>query len=94
MNLKPGTSVFYRPGVIIGGKIHHDCPVSRSIGYFLEPLIGLAPFAKIPFQITMTGVTNDNVDVSVCFTAILVPSVVSLIYRIRSIPFAQYYSLS
>ncbi len=59
--------MFYRPGVIIGGKIHHDCPVSRSIGYFLEPLIGLAPFAKVPFQITMTGVTNDNVDVSVCF---------------------------
>ncbi|KAJ3039872.1 rRNA-processing endoribonuclease [Rhizophlyctis rosea] len=60
-----GTSLVYRPGVIIGGKIHHDCPPSRAIAYFLEPLIALAPFAKTPLSLTLTGVTNDNVDVSV-----------------------------
>jgi RNA 3'-terminal phosphate cyclase len=65
-NLKKVTSVFYKPGLIVGGKIAHDCPPSRAMGYFLEPLIALAPFAKFPSQITLTGITNDNVDVSVC----------------------------
>ncbi|KAJ3019564.1 rRNA-processing endoribonuclease, partial [Thoreauomyces humboldtii] len=60
-----GTSVVYRPGVIMGGKVKHDCPPSRAIGYFLEPLIALAPFGKHPLQLTLTGVTNDNVDISV-----------------------------
>ncbi|KAJ3204304.1 rRNA-processing endoribonuclease [Clydaea vesicula] len=60
-----GTSLIYRPGVIIGGKIHHDCPNSRAIGYFLEPLVALAPFAKNPLNIVLTGITNDNVDPSV-----------------------------
>ncbi|KND04309.1 18S rRNA biogenesis protein RCL1 [Spizellomyces punctatus DAOM BR117] len=60
-----GTTVVYRPGVIIGGKVHHDCPPSRAIGYFLEPMIALGPFGKYPLQLTLTGITNDNVDVSV-----------------------------
>ena len=57
-----------------------DCPVSRGIGYFLEALIALAPFAKLPLLATLTGVTNDNVDVSVsnvvygmCLVALLYP---------------------
>ncbi|KAJ3212963.1 rRNA-processing endoribonuclease [Dinochytrium kinnereticum] len=60
-----GTSVLYRPGVIYGGKVEHDCPTSRGIGYFLEPLIALAPFAKNPLLLILTGVTNNNVDVCV-----------------------------
>ncbi|CAG8437219.1 5076_t:CDS:2 [Diversispora eburnea] len=60
-----GTSVLYKPGVITGGKINHDCGISRAIGYFLEPLIALAPFAKNPFNLTLTGITNDNIDISV-----------------------------
>ncbi|TPX42030.1 hypothetical protein SeLEV6574_g05801 [Synchytrium endobioticum] len=60
-----GTTVVYKPGVITGGKIQHECPVSRGIGYFLEPLIAIGPFAKMPLAATLTGVTNDNVDVSV-----------------------------
>ncbi|KAJ3104025.1 rRNA-processing endoribonuclease [Phlyctochytrium planicorne] len=60
-----GTSILYRPGVIFGGKIEHDCPTSRGIGYFLEPLIALAPFAKNPLLLILTGVTNNNVDVCV-----------------------------
>ncbi|KAJ2260890.1 hypothetical protein J3F81_006703, partial [Coemansia sp. RSA 371] len=31
-----GTSVVLRPGMITGGRIDMDCPVSRSIGYYLE----------------------------------------------------------
>jgi len=27
-----GTRVTFRPGVLMGGKIKHECPPSRSIG--------------------------------------------------------------
>ncbi|KAJ3333069.1 hypothetical protein HDU93_008801 [Gonapodya sp. JEL0774] len=60
-----GTSVHYRPGVITGGDVEHACPTSRAIGYFLEPLVALAPFSKLPFELALTGITNDNVDPSV-----------------------------
>ncbi|KAJ1547644.1 rRNA-processing endoribonuclease [Nowakowskiella sp. JEL0078] len=60
-----GTSLLYKPGVLIGGKLFHDCPVSRGIGYFLEPVIALAPFCKIPLMLSLTGITNDNIDISV-----------------------------
>ncbi|CAG8609653.1 4601_t:CDS:2, partial [Ambispora leptoticha] len=60
-----GTSVLYKPGVITGGKISHDCGTARAIGYYLEPMIAIAPFAKSPFNLTLSGITNDNVDVSV-----------------------------
>ncbi|KAI8812422.1 RNA 3'-terminal phosphate cyclase/enolpyruvate transferase [Cladochytrium replicatum] len=60
-----GTTVLYRPGVIQGGRIMHAGPISRSVGYFLEAVIALAPFAKTPVSLTFTGVTNDNTDVSV-----------------------------
>ncbi|CAG8546856.1 4346_t:CDS:2 [Funneliformis mosseae] len=59
-----GTTILYKPGVITGGKIYHDCGTSRAIGYFLEPLIALAPFGKQPFDLTFNGITNDNVDIS------------------------------
>ena len=60
-----GTSVTFVPGLIHGGRIEHSCPTSRSIGYFLESIISLAPFSKSPFDIMFHGVTNSNVDSSV-----------------------------
>jgi RNA 3'-terminal phosphate cyclase-like protein len=61
-----GTSVQFVPGVISGGKyLTHDCGKSRAIGYYLEPLICVALFAKNPIGIELSGVTNDNVDMSV-----------------------------
>jgi RNA 3'-terminal phosphate cyclase-like protein len=62
-----GTSLFFSPGMLIGGKLKHDCPNSRGIGYFLEALVVLAPFGKSPLSIVLTGVTNhnDNLDISV-----------------------------
>lgn len=37
----------YRPGFTVGGSNHvHDCGKSRSIGYFLEPLLMLALFGQ------------------------------------------------
>lgn len=54
----------FKPGTIVGGKIEHDCGTSRAIGYFLEPLIQLAPFSKKPFVLTLNGITNDHFDLS------------------------------
>ena len=40
-----GTTVRYRPGLIIGGTgLMHDCGKARGIGYFMEALICLALF--------------------------------------------------
>lgn len=63
----PGTAILLKPGIIFGGVLQHDCPKSRSIGYFLEPIIMLAPFAKRPVQLTLKGITTDEHDLSVCF---------------------------
>ena len=42
-----GTSLRYKPGLVTGGSgLTHDCGKSRSIGYFLEPLVCLALFGK------------------------------------------------
>lgn len=40
----------------MGGRhLVHDCGVSRSIGYFLEPLIVLGMFGKKPLTIRLKG---------------------------------------
>ncbi|OSD08633.1 18S rRNA biogenesis protein [Trametes coccinea BRFM310] len=60
-----GTAVLLKPGIIAGGSVTHECPLSRSIGYFLEPVIMLAPFAKKPLSLTLKGITTDEHDLSV-----------------------------
>jgi RNA 3'-terminal phosphate cyclase len=42
-----------------------NCGNDRAIGYFLEALVMLAPFCKEPINVTLQGITNDNVDPSV-----------------------------
>ncbi|KAF9075175.1 18S rRNA biogenesis protein [Rhodocollybia butyracea] len=59
-----GTAILLKPGIISGGPLVHDCPLSRSIGYFLEPIIMLAPFSKRPVQLTLRGITTDDHDLS------------------------------
>ncbi|ORX45290.1 RNA 3'-terminal phosphate cyclase [Hesseltinella vesiculosa] len=60
-----GTSIMYKPGAIQGGRIEHDCGTDRSISYFLEPMLALAPFSKLPFVLTLQGITTDHIDPSV-----------------------------
>jgi RNA 3'-terminal phosphate cyclase-like protein len=60
-----GTMITLHPGIISGGHIRHTCPTSRAIGYFLEPIIALAPFCKTSLNIIFEGITNDNIDISV-----------------------------
>lgn len=58
-----GTKLRYKPGVLTGGKqLVHDCGLTRSVGYFLEPLIVLGLFGKKPLSITLKGITNDGKD--------------------------------
>ncbi|XP_077004386.1 RNA 3'-terminal phosphate cyclase-like protein isoform X2 [Tamandua tetradactyla] len=60
-----GTTLYYQPGLLYGGSVEHDCSVLRSIGYYLESLLCLAPFMKHPLKIVLRGVTNDQIDPSV-----------------------------
>lgn len=59
-----GTQVTYKPGVLLGGRIEHPCSLQRGIGYWLEPILALAPFCKEPLNLTLTGVTNNQLDPS------------------------------
>lgn len=60
-----GTSMKYAPGLISGGIVEHDCGTSRSIGWFIEGILPLLPFAKKATSIVFTGITNDDADFSV-----------------------------
>ncbi|XP_055626334.1 probable RNA 3'-terminal phosphate cyclase-like protein [Toxorhynchites rutilus septentrionalis] len=55
---RSGCSFTYQPGLLYGGTIQHDCCVERGIGYYLDVLVALGPFCKIPLNVTLTGVTN------------------------------------
>lgn len=63
--LHSGTALFYQPGLLYGGSVEHECNVQRSIGYYLEALLMLAPFMKVPLKAILKGVTNDPTDPSV-----------------------------
>lgn len=74
-----GTQLRFHPGVLIGGEIQHDCPVadesmadqdddsnktlSRSVGWFLEGILPLAPFGKEALSVTFSGITDGTCDV-------------------------------
>jgi len=53
-----GTQLRFRPGILTGGEISHECPNSRSVGWFFEGIICLAPFGKEDFRLSLSGVTD------------------------------------
>lgn len=57
-----GTTVIYRPGIIIGGSYTHQCPNSKPVGYFVEPMLYLAPFSKKKFSLLFRGITSSHND--------------------------------
>jgi len=59
-----GTQLTYQPGVLLGGRVEHQCSNARGVGYWLEPILALAPFCKNPLHLILTGVTNNQVDPS------------------------------
>lgn len=54
--------------------MEHDCSPQRSIGYYLEALLLLAPFMKSPLKATLRGVTNDPTDPTVRTRSLAVSS--------------------
>ncbi|KAG7308382.1 hypothetical protein JYU34_005579 [Plutella xylostella] len=60
-----GTSLYFQPGILIGGQVSHDCCPQRGIGYYLEVLLALGPFCKEPLNAVLRGVTHSDLDVSV-----------------------------
>ena len=73
-----GTQLRFKPGVLLGGNITHQCPVSTSssldetdsgssikcvsVGWFLEGILPLAPFGKTPLHLTLEGITDGMCD--------------------------------
>lgn len=43
----------------------HNCDLGRSIGWYLEPLLVVAPFGKKELNLTLRGLTTDGRDASV-----------------------------
>ena len=60
-----GTQLQFKPGILYGGDIEHDCGRHRSIVYYLELLLLLSPFCKNPIEAKLTGITNDRIDPSI-----------------------------
>lgn len=58
-----GTQLRFKPGVLLGGEIDHDCPRGRGVGWFLEGILPLAAFGKEPLRLRLTGVTDGTSDV-------------------------------
>lgn len=60
-----GTSLYYRPGLLNGGYVQHTCSLERGIGYYLDVLIALGPFCKVPINAVLRGVTSSKESPSV-----------------------------
>eukprot|EP00527_Entomoneis_sp_CCMP2396_P008475 CAMPEP_0198149626 /NCGR_PEP_ID=MMETSP1443-20131203/47490_1 /TAXON_ID=186043 /ORGANISM="Entomoneis sp., Strain CCMP2396" /LENGTH=364 /DNA_ID=CAMNT_0043814721 /DNA_START=86 /DNA_END=1177 /DNA_ORIENTATION=- len=69
-----GTQLRFAPGILTGGEVEHECPVGsdedknqdnddslakyRSIGWYLEGILPLAPFGKHDLTVIWTGITD------------------------------------
>ncbi|XP_068633444.1 probable RNA 3'-terminal phosphate cyclase-like protein [Battus philenor] len=60
-----GTSMYFQPGILVGGQVNHNCCTQRGIGYYLEVLLAVGPFCKEPLNAVLQGVTHHDLDVSV-----------------------------
>jgi RNA 3'-terminal phosphate cyclase-like protein len=55
-----GTVLRFSPGLVIGGAVSHDCSPDRAIGWYVEGVLPLLPFAKKATTLALTGVTDDG----------------------------------
>ena len=61
-----GTQLRFKPGVLLGGTVEHDCPAgegARGVGWFLEGILPLAAFGKEALDLTLRGVTDGTANV-------------------------------
>eukprot|EP00392_Amoebophrya_sp_AT5.2_P004687 g4695.t1 len=82
-----GTQLRYEPGQLTGCKdrvVAHECPGSRGLTYWLEPLAMLLPFARNLTKVKLVGVTNDGLDLSVdSFRSVTLPWLTKLFAPVR-----------
>ena len=64
-----GTAFSFTPGTLIGGTLDHECCKLRGIGYYLEVIFAIAPFCKKAVNITLRGVTNNDVSICLLYTS-------------------------
>jgi len=65
---KTGTIMRFTPGVITnnyGEDFEFDCHKSRGLTYYLEGLLPISIFGKESLNCTLTGITNNAIDMSV-----------------------------
>lgn len=55
-----GADVSFSPGIIKGGTFDFYCGSKYCIAYFVEPLLLMIPFSKLPTKITFSGLTEDS----------------------------------
>lgn len=70
--LTQGTKITYKneetiidPGMVVGGNHFFDCGIEKGIGYFLEYSLLFCLFGQKKTEVSLTGITNNNEDVSV-----------------------------
>ncbi len=82
-----GTQLRYEPGQLTGCKdrvLVHECPSTRGLTYWLEPLSMLLPFARNLTKVKLVGVTNDGQDLSVdSFRSVTLPWLTKLFAPVR-----------
>jgi len=65
---KKGDTLKFYPGIIMNNDTKEptfDCGDSRSIGYYAEYLVLVALFGKHDLEMTLNGITNDDIDLSI-----------------------------
>jgi len=65
---KTGTILRFTPGVITnnyGEDFEFDCHNSRGLTYYLEGILPISLFGKESLNCTLTGITNNSIDMSV-----------------------------
>lgn len=75
---KHGDSYNYRAHTIINNdnrELVFDCGLSRAISYYAEHLVLIALFGKTNLDITLNGITNDNIDPSIDSLAQALPAI-------------------
>jgi RNA 3'-terminal phosphate cyclase-like protein len=64
---RTGTIIKFYPGIITnnyGQEVEFECHNSRAVTYYLEGIIPIAMFGKESLKLTLTGVTNNDIDIS------------------------------
>lgn len=60
-----GTALRLAPGLVTGGRVEHACALGRGIGWYIEGVLPLLPFAKRDTILELSGVTDDPRDLCV-----------------------------